>query len=34
MHNRMSEKRLFQLCYALLAATSLKLLWDGVSGLT
>ncbi len=34
MHNRLSEKRLFQLCYALLAATSLKLLWDGVSGLS
>jgi hypothetical protein len=34
MHNRMSERRLFQLCYALLAATSLKLLWDGIAGLS
>jgi uncharacterized protein len=33
LHNKLSEKQLFQLCYALLAATSLKLLWDGVAGL-
>ena len=34
LHNWLDEKRLFQLCYALLTATSLKLLWDGVAGLT
>jgi uncharacterized membrane protein YfcA len=34
LHNRLDEKRLYQLCNLLLAATSLKLLWDGVAGLT
>jgi uncharacterized membrane protein YfcA len=34
LHNRLDERRLFQLCYALLTVTSLKLLWDGVAGLT
>jgi uncharacterized membrane protein YfcA len=33
LHNWLDEKRLFQLCYALLTATSLKLLWDGMAGL-
>jgi uncharacterized protein len=33
LHNRLDEKRLYQLCNLLLAATSLKLLWDGVTGL-
>lgn len=33
LHNRLSEERLHALVYALLAVTSLKLLWDGVAGL-
>jgi uncharacterized protein len=34
LHNSLNEKRLYQLVYSLLGATSLKLLWDGVAGLT
>jgi uncharacterized membrane protein YfcA len=33
LHNRLDERRLYQLIYLILAATSLKLLWDGVVGL-
>lgn len=33
LHNRLDEKRLYQLCYALLTVTSMKLLWDGAIGL-
>jgi uncharacterized membrane protein YfcA len=34
LHNALDERRLFQLCYGLLTVTSLKLLWDGVAGLS
>lgn len=34
LHNRLNEQRLHQLVYGLLAVTSLKLLWDGVAGLS
>jgi uncharacterized membrane protein YfcA len=33
LHNRLSEERLQALIYAVLAVTSLKLLWNGVAGL-
>jgi len=33
LHNRLDEKRLYQLCYTLLTVTSMKLLWDGATGL-
>ncbi len=34
LHNWLDEKRLFQLIYIVLGATSLKMLWDGVVGLS
>ena len=34
LHNRLDEQRLYQLVYLILTATSLKLLWDGVQGLS
>jgi uncharacterized protein len=33
LHNRLDPDRLFTLCYALLVAVSLKLMWDGVGGI-
>jgi uncharacterized membrane protein YfcA len=33
LHNRLDEKQLYRLFYLLLTVTSLKLLWDGVTGL-
>ena len=32
LHKRLDQRRLYQICYALLVVTSLKLLWDGVRG--
>lgn len=34
LHNRLNERQLFQIVNGLLAVTSLKLLWDGITGLT
>jgi uncharacterized membrane protein YfcA len=34
MHQRLDQRQLYSLCYALLVLTSLKLLWDGVRGLS
>lgn len=33
LHERLDQSQLYRACYALLAVTGLKLLWDGVSGL-
>jgi uncharacterized membrane protein YfcA len=33
MHQRLDQRQLYSLCYALLVLTSFKLLWDGVNGL-
>lgn len=33
LHNRLNADRLFALCYGLLVLTSLKLMWDGLTGL-
>ena len=30
LHERLSQERMYRLCYALLTVTALKLLWDGV----
>ncbi|WP_262028339.1 sulfite exporter TauE/SafE family protein [Microvirga sp. Mcv34] len=32
LHERLDQKQLYRICYALLAATALKLLWDGLKG--
>jgi uncharacterized protein len=32
LHGRLDQRQLYRACYALLVVTSLKLLWDGVSG--
>ncbi|WP_336490351.1 sulfite exporter TauE/SafE family protein [Methylobacterium nigriterrae] len=32
LHGRLDQRQLYQACYALLIVTSLKLLWDGMSG--
>ncbi len=32
LHSRLDQRQLYRACYALLVATALKLLWDGVSG--
>jgi uncharacterized membrane protein YfcA len=34
MHQRLDQRQLYSLCYTLLVLTSLKLLWDGVRGLS
>jgi uncharacterized membrane protein YfcA len=34
LHDRLDQRQMYRACYALLAATALKLLWDGVTGLT
>jgi uncharacterized membrane protein YfcA len=34
MHQRLDQRQLYSLCYVLLVVTSLKLLWDGVRGLS
>lgn len=33
LHKRVSDALFYQICYVLLAATGMKLLWDGVTGL-
>lgn len=33
LHQRLDQRQLYSLCYALLALTSFKLLWDGARGL-
>ena len=33
LHDRLDQRQMYRACYALLAVTALKLLWDGVSGL-
>jgi len=32
LHERLDQKQLYRLCYALLTLTALKLLWDGLKG--
>lgn len=32
LHQRLDQKQLYRLCYALLAVTAFKLLWDGMRG--
>jgi uncharacterized membrane protein YfcA len=32
LHGRLDQRQLYRACYALLVATALKLLWDGVHG--
>jgi uncharacterized membrane protein YfcA len=32
LHERLDQKQLYRLCYALLTVTALKLLWDGLRG--
>jgi uncharacterized protein len=32
LNQRLDQRQLYRACYALLVITSLKLLWDGVSG--
>jgi uncharacterized membrane protein YfcA len=32
LHTRLDQRQLYKACYGLLLLTSLKLLWDGVSG--
>lgn len=32
LHERLDQKQLYRLCYALLTVTALKLLWDGLHG--
>ncbi|MBN9531369.1 MAG: sulfite exporter TauE/SafE family protein [Alphaproteobacteria bacterium] len=32
LHERLDQRRLYQICYALLILTALKLLWDGLAG--
>lgn len=32
LHERLEQKQLYRLCYGLLTATALKLLWDGIRG--
>lgn len=32
LHERLDQKQLYRICYGLLAATALKLLWDGLKG--
>jgi uncharacterized protein len=32
LHGRLNQQQIFRACYALLVATALKLLWDGVHG--
>jgi uncharacterized protein len=32
LHERLDQKQLYRLCYTLLTATALKLLWDGLHG--
>jgi len=32
VHGRLEQRQIYRACYALLAVTALKLLWDGISG--
>jgi uncharacterized protein len=32
LHGSLSQRQIYRVCYALLAVTAAKLLWDGVSG--
>ena len=32
LHEKLDQRQLYRLCYALLAVTALKLLWDGATG--
>ncbi|MCA3151504.1 MAG: sulfite exporter TauE/SafE family protein, partial [Rhodocyclaceae bacterium] len=34
LHQRLDQRQLYSLCYVLLVLTSLKLLWDGIRGLS
>ena len=33
LHGRMDARRLYAICYALVALAAVKLLWDGITGL-
>ena len=32
LHEKLDERQLYRLCYAMLVVTALKLLWDGAAG--
>ena len=32
LHGALDQRQVYRICYALLVATAVKLLWDGISG--